>query len=107
MKSQRWAPLEKIWVDEKSEVGTPLKTWVDEKSEVGTPKKPFGLMKSQRWVPPKKPFGLMKSQRWAPPKNLWVDESKRWAPLWVDADSKKCQICVVQMTKNPGTLSPC
>ena len=42
----------------------------------------------------------MKSQRWAPPKNLWVDESKRWAPLWVDADSKKCQICVVQMAKN-------
>ena len=46
----------------------------------------------------------MKSQRWAPPRNLWVDESKRWAPLWVDADSKKCQICVVQMTKKPGTL---
>ena len=46
----------------------------------------------------------MKSQRWAPPKNLWVDECKRWAPLWVDADSKKCQIFVVQITKNPGTL---
>ena len=45
----------------------------------------------------------MKSQRWAPPKNLWVDESKRWAPLWVDADSKKCQICVVQMAIKPGT----
>ena len=31
-------------------------------------------------------------------------KSQRWVPLWVDADSKKCQICVVQMTKNPGTL---
>ena len=46
----------------------------------------------------------MKSERWAPPKNLWVDESERWAPFWVDADSKKCQICVIQMTKNPRTL---
>ena len=27
-------------------------------------------------------------------------KSEGWAPLWVDADSKKCQICVVQMTKN-------
>ena len=27
-----------------------------------------------------------------------------WATLWVDANSKKCQICVVQMTKKPGTL---
>ena len=34
------------------------------------------------------------------PKTMWVDESERWAPLWVDADSKKCQICVVQMVKN-------
>ena len=70
-------------------------------------------MKSQRWVPPKnlgwwkvrggypqKTFGLMKSQRWAPFYKTWVDESKWWAPLWVDADSKKCQICVVQMAKN-------
>jgi hypothetical protein len=46
----------------------------------------------------------MKSQRWAPPKIFWVDESKRWAPLWVDADSKKCQICVVQMAKNTVSL---
>ena len=31
-------PLKKTWVDEKSEVGTPLKNffWIDEKSEVGT-----------------------------------------------------------------------
>ena len=34
------------------------------------------------------------------PQTKWVDESERWAPLWVDADSKKCQICVVQMAKN-------
>ena len=27
-------------------------------------------------------------------------KSQRWVPLWVDADSKKCQICVVQMAKN-------
>ena len=46
----------------------------------------------------------MKSERWAPPKNLWFDENKRWAHFWVDADSKKRQICVVQMKKNPGTL---
>ena len=26
-------------------------------------------------------------------------KSEGLAPLWVDADSKKCQICVVQMTK--------
>ena len=38
------------------------------------------------------------------PQTMWVDESERWAPLWVDADSKKSQICVVQMAKNPGTL---
>ena len=31
---------------------------------------------------------------------MWVDESERWVPLWVDADSKKCQIGVVQMAKN-------
>ena len=31
-------------------------------------------------------------------------KSEGWAPLWVDADSKKCEICVVQMTKKPGTL---
>ena len=28
-------------------------------------------------------------------------KSEKWAPLWVDADSKKCQICVVQMTRKP------
>ena len=27
-------------------------------------------------------------------------KSEGWAPLWVDAGSKKCQICVVQMAKN-------
>ena len=27
-------------------------------------------------------------------------KSEGWAPLWVDADSKQCQICVVQMQKN-------
>ena len=43
-----------------------------------------------RGGPPLKTFRLMKS--------------KRWAPLWADADSKKCQTCVVQMTKKPGTL---
>ena len=32
-------------------------------------------------------------------------KSEGWAPLWVDADSKKCQICVVQMTKKPGTYT--
>ena len=31
-------------------------------------------------------------------------KSEGWAPIWVDADSKKCQICVVQMAKKPGTL---
>ena len=31
-------------------------------------------------------------------------KSEGWAPLWVDADSKKCEICVVQMTKKPGRL---
>ena len=31
-------------------------------------------------------------------------KSEGWAPLWVDADSKKCQIQMVQMTKKPGTL---
>ena len=30
MKSQRWVPPKNLWVNEKSEVGTPLKTWVDE-----------------------------------------------------------------------------
>ena len=39
---------------------------------------------------PQKTFGLMK--------NEW------WAPLWFDADSKKCQIQMVEMTKKPGTL---
>ena len=42
----------------------------------------------------------MKSQRWVPPKKLGLMKSQRWVPLWVDADSKKCQICVVQMAKN-------
>ena len=42
MKSQRWVPPLKTWVDEKSEMGTPLKTWVDEKSEMGTPLKNLG-----------------------------------------------------------------
>ena len=60
-------------------------------------------MKSQRWAPPKK-FWVDESKRWAPPKKFWVDESKWWEPLWVDADSKKCQICGVQMTKKPDTL---
>ena len=36
------------------------------------------------------------------PQTMWVDESERWVPIWVDAVSKKCQICVVQMAKNPG-----
>ena len=36
----------------------------------------------------------MKSEGWAPPENVLVDESEGWA------DSKKCQICLVQMTKN-------
>ena len=41
-------------------------------------------------------FGIFwKSQRWVPPKNIWVDEKSE-----VDADSKKCKICVVQMAKN-------
>ena len=33
----------------------------------------------------------MKSERWAPPKNLWVDESERWVPFWVEADSKNAK----------------
>jgi hypothetical protein len=74
MKSQRWAPPKKFWVDESKRWATPKKFWVDE------------------------------SKRWAPPKKFWVDESKWWEPLWVDADSKKCQICVVQMPQKPGTL---
>ena len=33
-------------------------------------------------------------------------KSEGWAPLWVDVDSKKCQIQMVQMTKNlTNTLS--
>ena len=31
-------------------------------------------------------------------------KSEGWAPLLVDADSKKCQIQMVQMTKKTGTL---
>ena len=31
-------------------------------------------------------------------------KSEGWAPLWVDADSKKCQIQMVQMTKKPSAL---
>ena len=38
------------------------------------------------------------------PKTMWVDESERWVPLWVDAYSKKCQICVVQKSKKSGAL---
>ena len=88
MKSERWVPPKNLWVDEKWEVGTPLETWVDEKWEVGTPLK--------IWVGEKWEVGTSL--------NTWVDESERWAPLWVDADSKKCQICIVQMAKKHGTL---
>jgi hypothetical protein len=48
----------------------------------------------------------MKSKRWAPPKNLWVDESKRWAPIWVDEDSKKMPNLFSSNDKKPWyTLS--
>ena len=73
MKSERWAPLWKTWVDEKWEMGTPLKNLGWWKVRDGHPSenlvwwkvrdghlsKKLGLMESERWVPPK-PCGLMK-----------------------------------------------
>jgi hypothetical protein len=48
----------------------------------------------------------MKVRGGHPSKNLLVDESERRALLLVDADSKKCQSCVVEMAKkNRCTLA--
>ena len=49
---------------------------------------------------PWKPLGWWKVRDGHPLKTCRLMKSEGWAPLWVDADSKKCQICVVQMTKN-------
>jgi hypothetical protein len=61
------------------------------------------LKKHVFWGYPPLTFHQPKIFCGAPPKNFWVDESKRSAALWVDADSKKSQIQMVPNGKK--TLS--
>ena len=46
----------------------------------------------------------MKSEGWEPLNTCRLMKSEGWVPLWVDADSKKCQIQMVKVTKKTGTL---
>ena len=97
MKSQRWVPQKYLWVDEKSEVGTPLKTWVDENSEVGTPLKNLGWWKV-RGGHPSKNLGWWKVRGGHPLKTFGLMKVRGGHPFGLMEIPKNAKL--VQMAKN-------